>query len=80
MLIKLESSIEYNETNNTFILSDDLISDSYDDKIKKDNTFRDSVIGIVLVSVIVGITYFMTKEEFKNDDETENNENNIKRN
>ena len=81
MLIKLESSIEYNEKNNTFILSDDLISDSHDDKIKKDNTFRDSVIGIVLVSVIVGITYFfMTKEEFKNDDETENNENNIKRN
>ena len=78
MLGYLEKNTKYNTANNDLILPD-----GYDEKpeIKKDNTFRDSVIGIVLVSVIVGITYFfMTKEEFKNDDETENNENNIKRN
>ena len=67
--------VDYNEGQGFSLLSNSLF------EIKKDNTIRDRVIGVALVSVIVGVTYFfMRKEEFKNDDETENNENNIKRN
>ena len=61
--------VDYNKGQGFFLLPNSLF------EIKKDNTIRDRVIGVALVSVIVGVTYFfMRKEEFKNDDETESDE------